>query len=265
MLRQTLILAARAGGAELLKYFGKVAADRKVDGSLVTEADLASERAIIAEIEKVYPNCSFIAEESGFLRRSSSITVVIDPLDGTSNFACGLPWFGVLITALSLSEPIAAVMYLPALDVIYDCEKDSALFRNQELILPDENRCMEKLITICFDPSSAQTPEREKLLHLTRQFPSVGTTSSLFDYAYFLDGHTSGFVFASGTSSIWDVAGLPLMMRATGRVVSDLEGCPLNLQPDEEALTNSFPVLASSPRLHTKMIAFMQSLPPRGI
>ena len=116
---------ARAGGEVLMRAFGSgVAAAQKSDlSNVVTAADLASERCIVQAIRERHPTHSIIAEETGCDLRGSDFTWVVDPLDGTSNFAAGIPWFGVLIALLRGAEPALGVLHLPVTDHLYCAER----------------------------------------------------------------------------------------------------------------------------------------------
>jgi myo-inositol-1(or 4)-monophosphatase len=132
---QVLHESLRLGGTTLMRYFGKIQnIDLKENQSnIVTEADLASEWQMVERILKHHPDHSIIAEETGFRQSGSDYTWIIDPLDGTSNFASGIPWFGVLV-ALLHKEELAAGMYLPFYNLLYVAEKDKGAYRNGERI-----------------------------------------------------------------------------------------------------------------------------------
>src|SRR5262249_41586540 len=96
---RTCVLGA---GKILLQYFGRVTNPRMKESasSVVCDADLAAEKYVIDQIRKQFPEHNIIAEESGWTGGSSLYTWVVDPLDGTSNFVAGIPWFGVQIGVL---------------------------------------------------------------------------------------------------------------------------------------------------------------------
>ena len=81
-------------------------------------------------IRRGFPGHNIISEEAGYIDNNSEYTWVIDPLDGTSNFASGIPWFGVLITLFKKNEPIMAGAYLPVQDILYFAEAGKGAFRN---------------------------------------------------------------------------------------------------------------------------------------
>ncbi|HCM38255.1 hypothetical protein A3A55_03535 [Candidatus Roizmanbacteria bacterium RIFCSPLOWO2_01_FULL_40_14] len=88
----------------------KVKADHS---NIVTETDVLSERSIIKAIQKRFPNDSIIAEESGFGDKNSDYVWIIDPIDGTSNFASGIPWCAVMMSRLQNWQSVATGIYLP--------------------------------------------------------------------------------------------------------------------------------------------------------
>jgi myo-inositol-1(or 4)-monophosphatase len=87
--------------------------------SVVTDADLESERRIIQIIQRHFPLHGIVGEEGGNLGQETEYMWVVDPLDGTSNFAAGLPLFGVSICVLKDRVPVVGGTYLPALDELF--------------------------------------------------------------------------------------------------------------------------------------------------
>jgi len=120
-----LILALRDAGSLLMGYFDKpvTAIQKESQSSIVTDADLASEKLIVSIITSEYPSHNILSEECGFIDNKSEYTWIIDPLDGTSNFASGIPWFGVLITLFNGNQPEMAGAYLPISEDLYFAER----------------------------------------------------------------------------------------------------------------------------------------------
>jgi myo-inositol-1(or 4)-monophosphatase len=106
-MKDILITALKTAGAELLKYFGKPVetTQKESQSSVVTKADLKSDALIVKLITDKFPQHNIVSEEGGFINRNSAYTWVIDPLDGTSNFASAIPWFGVLIALFEDTAP----------------------------------------------------------------------------------------------------------------------------------------------------------------
>lgn len=131
--------AARQGGDLLMDYFGKLSQIKvkSATGDLVTEADVASEQAILKHLQQALPDHSILAEESGqHLNTSDSKYLwAIDPLDGTLNYAHGLPFFCVSIGLLVEGIPRLGVVYAPHLRQLYtglSSETQSEAFCNGE-------------------------------------------------------------------------------------------------------------------------------------
>ena len=123
--RNILKTALRQAGKVLLQYFGKPGRVRVKESisSVVTEADIASEKAIIKILDSIPDPYNIITEGSGFIDRNSEYTWVVDPLDGTSNFAASLPWFGIIITLFRDKEPLQGGIYLPLDNQLYYAER----------------------------------------------------------------------------------------------------------------------------------------------
>jgi len=113
--REILQEALETGGRLLLQQLGRTTriTIKESISSVVTEADLAAERAILEVLNGAPEAFNVICEETGYIDKQSEYTWVVDPLDGTSNFAAGLPWFGVIIALFKGDTPVLGGMYLP--------------------------------------------------------------------------------------------------------------------------------------------------------
>lgn len=125
--------------------------DPKGKHDIVTEIDRLAERAIIENITNAFPNHSINAEESGELMTGSDFTWYIDPIDGTSNFFTGNPYFAVSI-GLSLKGGIVlGVVYVPLLDQLFIAEKGKgALLNNQSIKVSDRDTLAESFIATAY-------------------------------------------------------------------------------------------------------------------
>ena len=101
-MKEIIIAALKESGALFLNYFDKpvTAIQKESQSNIVTVADIESENLIVNMIRSRFTAHNILSEECGFIDNRSEYTWIIDPLDGTSNFAAGIPWFGVLITLL---------------------------------------------------------------------------------------------------------------------------------------------------------------------
>jgi myo-inositol-1(or 4)-monophosphatase len=244
-MKETLVEAVKLGGSILRNCFGRVTVTKKPDQTVVTEADLASEKAIIELIESRYPDCNIIAEESGCRSRSSQTTWIIDPLDGSANYARGVPWFGVLIAILHNETPVQAAMYLPVCDSLYLAETGKAVFCNDKRVAVTQETEIDKVLC-----ALACIPPEQYMLLASRI--TCGSTASLVDYCHTVDGRTGAFIY--GTGSIWDIAGLPLFLKEAGGVLTDLQGDEIRLDLGARACTKKYPHLGASTILHEQIM-----------
>lgn len=122
---------AREAGAILQGFSGHVL-DRseKAGAGFVTEADLASERYLVNAILERYPTASIIAEEGSGRVGTDDMAFIIDPLDGTTNFAHGIPEYAVCIGVEKAGKLVAGVVFNPARDVMYSAEVGCGAFKN---------------------------------------------------------------------------------------------------------------------------------------
>ncbi|MBW2096056.1 MAG: inositol monophosphatase, partial [Deltaproteobacteria bacterium] len=123
--------AARKAGKILEKHFGAATNIRKKGAiDLVTDSDLQAEKAILQMIRAHFPTDQIIAEESGSQGESTKRVWLIDPLDGTTNFAHGFPFFAVSIALQIEGEIVLGIVYNPHLGEYFEAMKGSGAFLN---------------------------------------------------------------------------------------------------------------------------------------
>src|SRR5581483_7755150 len=136
-LTRVAVEAAKNAGALLQKGFGSYFEISTKPGvqNLVTEYDLISEKAIMATISEHFPEHAFLAEESGEIqKKNSSVTWIIDPLDGTLNFAHNIPVFSVSIAAFVEGSIVSGVVYHPMAQELFIAEKGKGAYLNTKPI-----------------------------------------------------------------------------------------------------------------------------------
>jgi myo-inositol-1(or 4)-monophosphatase len=258
-MRETLVECATSAGGILMERFGRVREIRfKEDrSSIVTEADLASERHILARLQAQYPHDNIIAEETGFLGRGGDRTWVIDPLDGTSNFAAGIPWFGVMITVLEQATPVLAAMYLPVEQTLYVSARGAGVQRNGRPVrVTAETDLRNTLCAHAMDAASDPDVARWRaLLHgrLIQGARNLRATNSLVDFAYVIDGRFGAVV--NHASKIWDIAASALMLPEAGGTLTDLRGQEVELSPGAPGVARTYAVVGSSRALLPQLLA----------
>lgn len=224
--------------------------------SVVTEADLASEKAILEILDGAPERYSVITEESGYLDRGSEYTWVVDPLDGTSNFAAGLPWFGVIIALFQGERPILGGMYLPVDQQLYLAEDGGGATRNGELLRTTGSlELSEHLVCYSFDfntdPGKTRA-EMEVLSRLSGQVRNIRSTNSLVDFCYVADGKLGAAL--NQTTKIWDIAVPWLLIRESGGRVTDIRGNEIQFNLSPEAVNHNYTILASGAGLHEALL-----------
>ena len=148
MLKTTLINAVKAGAAELSRFFNKsfVVSNKEGINNLVTEADHASEKAIFDIIRKGFPDHYILSEEAGAIIQDSSYKWIIDPIDGTVNFAHGIPICCVSIAVEHNGEIILGAVYNPIMNELFFAEKGKGATLNDKQIQGEQKtKCIECL------------------------------------------------------------------------------------------------------------------------
>jgi myo-inositol-1(or 4)-monophosphatase len=249
-MKDIMISALHSSGKTLLGYFEKPMDVRikESQSSVVTEADLKSESVIINMLADNYPEHNIISEEGGFRNNNSEFTWVVDPLDGTSNFAAGIPWFGVLITLFENNIPVLAGAYLPVSDTLYYAEKGGGAFKNN-YPMPEirDRKLRDSLIAFSVDYS-----DDEEFLNkgislykfIIQNSRNIRSTNSLFDFTYIAEGKLGGCV--NLYTKVWDISGLGLIIREAGGMMTDIYGNEIIYQIGDDLLTRNFPVIAGS-------------------
>jgi myo-inositol-1(or 4)-monophosphatase len=245
------IETARDAGQILLEKFGrKINISMKGDINLVTEADLASEKLIIERIRSYYPKHAILAEESGdavLLDGVNTWKWIIDPLDGTTNFAHGYPCFCVTIALEHDGEIVLGVTFDPTRNELFAAEKGKgATLNNKPIRVSETEKLGNALIVTGFPYNFKEKPDFTR--HLTDfLFHSRGVRrdgSAAIDMAYVACGRFDGF-WEEGLNP-WDVAAGLLLIEEAGGQVSYYTGEKYNIY--------SPPILASNGLIHGEML-----------
>ena len=265
LIKTTAVQLVCEAGAILLRHFGRIKRVRQKDhpSSVVCEADLRSEEHIVRRLRARFPGHSIIAEESGWSRRSSEFTWVIDPLDGTSNFVAGVPWFGVQLGVLKDSTPIFAAMYLPIEKTLYYAEAGRGAYCNrQPLAVTRETDPRKVLCAFGFDARSGAARTRRNahlLMRVASRVRNTRATNSLVDFCYTLQGRFGACINLN--CRIWDIVPVSLMLPEAGGRFTDLQGKPIRFRLDEKTVGRSFEVLGASRILHSKLLRAIRTRP----
>jgi len=225
--------AARRGGSILRDWQGRFATREKSPADLVTDADVASQEGIREVVAQSFPDHHFLGEESGNrekLPADDNIVWVVDPLDGTTNYVHGFPFYSVSVAAVRGDSILAGVIYDPVHDLCYRAAAgEGAWLGDQRLSASRVEKLSESLVAVSFPPRvTAESPDLVDFLAVVGRCQAVRRTGSA---ALNLAAVAAGQLDAHWAWQInpWDVAAGILLIREAGGVVSDVRGEPFDL------------------------------------
>jgi myo-inositol-1(or 4)-monophosphatase len=259
----TLMKALREAGNILTENFGKITeyTVKESQSSIVTKADIESEKKIIEIVLEKFPGHNTLGEETGYQNRNSEFTWVIDPLDGTSNFAAGLPWFGVIICVLKHSVPVMAGCFLPVQNETYFAEKGKGAFRNGEKIKVSNETELKNILAAYSLDYSDEPGKTEREARLIQQVVSrirnLRSTNSLVDFCYTADGKLGACM--NQTTKIWDIAAPGLIIEEAGGKVTDMQGNWFDFSLNVDNYGRNFTIVCSNEVLHPELIKILNS------
>jgi myo-inositol-1(or 4)-monophosphatase len=225
--------AAAAAGQVLRVQFGNAAVSEKQSNNLVTQADLDAEQAVTELLLAEFPRHSLLREEGGDLGdRDATHLWVIDPLDGTNNYAHGMPHFSVSIAYLIDGEPQAGVVYDPLRHEMYTALRGvGAWLNDRPIVVSTRATINQSLITTGFYYDRGAVMERTlQSIHalFTRNVRGIRRTGgAALDLAYVAAGRFEGFF--EYRLAPWDFAAGWLLVQEAGGLCFDRFGDPLAL------------------------------------
>ncbi len=250
--------AAKKGGESLMNNYGKIKTIRckGTAGDLVTNADIECEKIIIDYLEKETPNISILAEESGYKLKVGDLKWCIDPLDGTTNYAHGYPFFATSIGLIWNSHPILGAISVPSLNEIYYASPEHGSFCNDEKInVTDTNLLSDSLLVtgFAYDRREVLDNNYSEFCWLTHRTHGVRRGgAAAVDLAFVASGKVDGF-WERGLAK-WDMAaGVPLVEMAGG-VVSNY--------PSGDFELNSGRILACNPDIKNELLKELEKIRP---
>lgn len=248
MLRETLLLAAEAAGRILMeKYASGVTVAFKGAIDLLTEADLASERAIVELLRSRHPDHDILAEEGDYGRHGSDWVWIVDPLDGTTNFAHGFPWFAVSIALAVRGELALGAVFNPHNGELFVAERGAGATLNGRPLRVSATAALERAMLatgFAYDHKTSAENNYRQFSRFQRAAQAVRRAGvASLDLACVAAGRFDGFWELK--LKPWDVAAGVLLVEEAGGAVSDYAGRPMPLDSGE--------ILASNGLLHPAM------------
>lgn len=216
--------------------------------NLVTNYDIGAEKKIIEYIKKSYPNHTFLAEESGLSKSSGDTCWIIDPLDGTVNFAHGIPFFAVSIGVEIAKELVCGVVFQPMTQELFIAEKGKgAYFNGRKISVTKTEEIDQAFLATGFPYDVANNPNHciEKFNHILQLgIPVRRLGVASLDLAYVACGRFDGFFEVS--LSPWDCAAGILLIEEANGVVTQWDNTPFDIHGYK-------PILASNSKIHGQL------------
>ncbi|MFW9777805.1 MAG: inositol monophosphatase family protein [Candidatus Heimdallarchaeota archaeon] len=243
---ETAVTAAKDAGKLISHLFGKTQKSYKLDGSIITEADIESDSLIKKTLTNAFPDHSVFSEEGEKIIRNPDHLWVVDPLDGTTNYSVKIPYFAVSIAYYFKSILRIGVVFAPILNEIFVAENKAGATLNGNPIGVDMDSPLENAF-ISFENGRDQTSRRKvtriysKLKLINNKIRQVGAVS--LDLCNVAAGRFGAFIMPG--SNTWDIAAGILIVEEAGGIVTDFKN---------QVLTEkSSSILAASPSIHERL------------
>jgi len=251
-------IAKKAGQYLFERFHTDFAVRHKGTIDLVTEVDIAAEEMIVTRLRQAFPDHSILAEENNNQTRSGFCTWVIDPLDGTTNYAHGFPFFSVSI-GLEISGQLEfGVVCDPVRKELFTARRGAGAFCNGEPLSVSDTTSLDAGLLATGFPYDIRTSEENNLDNFgTFALQSQGlrrTGSAALDLSYVAAGRIDGFWEAK--LNPWDCAAGFLLVAESGGLVTDYVGQPASIYKAE--------VVASNGRIHNQMLSVLKRTAEAG-
>ncbi|MGO9138820.1 MAG: inositol monophosphatase family protein [Syntrophales bacterium] len=239
-------LRERLNDKHVINYKGEI--------NIVTEEDRLSEAMIISRIRERYPDYDILAEESTGMVRRSKYRWIIDPLDGTTNYAHGYPVFCVSIAFEKDGEIHAGVIYNPMLDEMFVAEKGKGAFLNGRRISVSNTADLSRSLLATGFPYDIRYDRNNNINYFNGMVKSAQAIrragSAALDMAYIAAGRFDGFWELKLMP--WDTAAGWLLICESGGTVTDLFGDAFHLEAPH--------ILATNGKIHPDMVELLKKI-----
>ncbi len=219
---------------------------------ILTDIDLGSEKIIIKEIKKNFPEHNVLSEEAGFNKKKSDYLWIIDPIDGTTNFSIHNPMWAISIGVAYKDKIVLGFIYAPALDEIYFAEiNKGAYLNNKKLKVSGDNK--GKIVnTFCHSRSDKDTKKAVKYYSYQKLhgFDCRQLGSAALELAYVAGGRVESIAIPGANS--WDVSAGVLLVREAGGKVTDFLGKKWSIKSKD--------ILASNGKVHSNILKVLNNL-----
>jgi len=263
-LLQVALRAAAAGGEKLMEWRGKFSTREKAPCDLVTDADVAAQRAIADVVGNAFPDHAFLGEEEGGSRKPADVAQllsepycwVVDPLDGTMNYVHGYPAFAVSIGVVAGGKIVAGVIFDPLRERVYSATLGGGAWCNGEKLAVSQTCDLAGALLSMSLPAKVdgRTPDLVDFMAVVEHCQSVRRLgSAALNLAFLAEGALDGFW--ARQIQPWDVAAGVLLVNEAGGRLTASNGRPFDL-------ANPHFVAANNPSVHTQLLAILAKQRP---
>ena len=249
---QVAVRACRAAGRIQMAAFGTAPpVEHKGEIDIVTAVDRRSEEAILAIVSRACPGHGVLAEESDPRAGDAEHLWVVDPLDGTTNYSRGFPYFGVSVALARGGRVIAAAVYQPVLDELFTAIRGRGAFLNGRPLRVSSQARLDQAFLATGFPYDIRRSRRNNIDHFarfaTRCLAVRRAGAAALDLAYVAAGRFDGFWELKLRP--WDIAAASLLIEEAGGRITGLAGRPWRLPVRD--------IVASNGRVHGEMLAVL--------
>lgn len=229
---------------------------------VLTETDIEVGKRLVAAVKDQFPEHNIIDEEAGVIDNHSNFTWVIDPIDGTSNFASGVPTYGIMIGLLEDDRPVAGGIALPSLGDLFLGATDTPANRNGDTIhVTDAPSLLGTLVAYGLDGNQSEPEhthrEAEFIGRLVLAIRNLRTSNSCFDTALVAAGAYGGFL--NQTSKIWDNVAQQAIIEAAGGRYTDFWGRPMDYTNPVTKAEQNYTFCCAPTHLHVELQSLIAS------
>ena len=222
--------------------------------NFVTEYDFAAEECIINKLKQYFPSHAFLAEESGSSNNpDAEVTWIIDPLDGTTNFAHTIPMFSISVGAMGKEGMLCGIIYQPMTQELFVAEKERGAFLNGSKIQVSDTKKFAGGVGATGFPRNIQENPLGCIDHFIRIL-KTGTImrnfgSSAINIAYVAAGRFDAYWALS--LHPWDISAGILLVEEAGGQVSTYQGTPY-------AVLSGLPLVATNKQVHREVLDYLK-------
>lgn len=253
---EATVAAARAAGTLLREKFGRPeqVSSKGSAIDLVTEMDRASEQLLVERLGEAFPDYGFLTEESEAIPGGGENRWIIDPIDGTSNYVHGFPYFSISIALERAGEIVLGVVYNPIHDELFSAEKGQGARLNGKPIYVSTRTTLAQSLVISGFPYDVWTAEADNIREWTYFLKRVSNVrcngSAALDLCSIASGRADGY-WERG-DKVWDVAAGGLIVREAGGRATDYQG--------NDDFIYSQQVVAANPQIHAQLLAGLREV-----